>query len=205
MNSNIIPIYRKEGDDYIFVGSGFFITDRLLATAMHVCHQGRLLNINDQIIRPKAVFEKYRTHLAPDADDLAILQLPHDVPSQPYWPLASTKPLDDTECSILGLNGSGGLHQQTLQKLTCLMGCKSCENPPNENSIHLSGWHTQLLGGKLAGMSGGPILNPANEVIGLLSRGQRIVGTSPSELNFSLTATSTPRILRALEETRLTQ
>lgn len=197
MTTDIIPIYRKEGDAYIFVGSGFFFTDRLLATAGHVHHQGgRFLKINDQFIKSDEAFYKYRTHLSPNADDIAILQIPEDLPSQPYWRMAPEEPPIGATCQITGFPGDG----KPLHELLCLMGCEESETPPNENSIHLHGWASDLLAGNLGGMSGGPILNRENQVIGLLANGQRIIGGSLTNPKYKITATSTARIFRAVEE-----
>jgi hypothetical protein len=194
---DVIPIYRKENDSYIFVGSGFFFTDRLLATAGHVSHQGgRFLKIRNQFIKSDVAFYKYRTHLAPDADDIAILQVPDDLASQHYWHLAPTEPPIGAACQIVGFPGAG----KALHELPCLMGCEESETPLNGNNIHLHGWANDLLEGSLGGMSGGPIIDKENQVIGLLANGQRIVGSSATNPKYKITATSTARILRAVEE-----
>ena len=174
----LVPLYKKTSDGQAFVGSGFLISETLLATAWHVVRdEGRFLLFDGQHIELNLVFKSYydtrpNVH-GPESDDLAIYQLPVGTNSQYYLPLAPIAPANGEACHALGfIPDDARISCIAPQRLDCSMWYEGINSPHNaQNMIFLEGWSDSLHQGELYGMSGGPILNEAEEVVGLFFSG----------------------------------
>lgn len=213
-NKALIPLYKEAGGKHVFVGSGFFISETLLATAWHVVRdEGKFLLFDGQYIELRLVFKSYfdsrpNVH-GPESDDLAIYSLPEGINTQYYLPLAHVAPSNGAPCYALGfLPTDGEPNRIAPQHLECSMWYEGSKSPSNaQNIIFLEGWAQSLHQGELYGMSGGPVINEAEEVVGLFfSGGLKRIPRVPSPdyastPNVELFAISSIHIIEAMNET----
>lgn len=170
----ITPIYRYIDGSYSFIGSGFFTTENLLVTAHHVVRNGgRFLNIHNQYVDIKLVFENYQKQCGPNSDDLAIFRLPSGTATQDFLPLASIIPSRGTGCHIMGFLPDDKEPQcPVFHNLKCSVryeGGEGLDREYNKRLFH--GWASDLFDGNLHSMSGGPILDENGQVVGMLIAG----------------------------------
>jgi len=164
----ILPLYKQEGDKYVFKGSGFFLTEELLATAWHVIRNGgRFALIGEHYIELEVLFKATPEQ---NGADFAVCSLSTAAHFHSLK-LESTVPPKGIICQVKGFlrnRESGAVESQIFE---CIM---EQEHPyGRENMLRFQGHAGKTNQGKMQGMSGGPIINSEGKVVGLLSSGGR--------------------------------
>jgi hypothetical protein len=175
MDNVLFPLFKKADAEYIFWGSGFFITERALAPACHVVRGGGyFLRLGEEWFELTVGFEGYEPTPGPTTDDLAILLLPQTAPDQQFLSLATTIPSRESPLLLMGfLPNDVSPTQPKLHQATCTLWYEGSKNlDKDENKYFLHSWGDDLYEGDINGMSGGPILDDAGQVIALLRGGK---------------------------------
>lgn len=173
MESSVVLIYSLQENTYIPKGSGFFVFDSMLITASHVYNRdrGRFIRIGNEYIKLVMLSDRYLKAPVPTSDDLTICRLPNGLISQAHLHLATAAPATGAACHILGfLPSSDASLGSTYHKLKCVMDSEMKDDPAlkMDYKLKLHGMADELKQAKLGGMSGGPIVNRENNVIGML-------------------------------------
>jgi hypothetical protein len=171
MRDYTVAIYELTGDAYALVGTGFFLTPTLFATAAHVIRDcGRYLRLGDTYVEFQLAFCHYRPYESLESDDLAIGRLPSGHISPAVATLATDYPPMYAPCVVAGFRPKYDEPEAPwYHELRCEFNYDRAMRSPNR--LALQGSRLQLNDGQLYSMSGGPIANETGEVIGLLTGG----------------------------------
>ena len=167
--------------------------------------------LNGEWVELKVVAHAYHRSangFGPESNDLAIYQLATGLTAEAWLSIAPAVPSAQARCHILGFLPKG---KQTdvvaLQRLECLMGYEGSKSPMEANNlVFLHGQAASLNSGNLKGMSGGPIVNGAEEVVGMFISGdyKREPRNPPPNyrpaVDFDLTAVSGLHIANVIRE-----
>jgi V8-like Glu-specific endopeptidase len=181
MKGYIVPIYEAKGDSFSCVGTGFFVTSTLFATAAHVLRDGgKYLRLDNDYIEFNLSFRKYEPYEGPDSDDLAICRLPTGYTYPVVATLAKEMPAMRAPCIIAGFKKDGATTSSVQgYEFKCEFVHDVAMRSPHR--MRLQGSATLLGNGVLRGISGGPITNEAGEVIGMLTGGSPYNGPTRAD------------------------
>jgi hypothetical protein len=171
MQDYSVPIYKEAEGTYSLIGTGFFITEALFATADHVIRDGGShVQLDGRFVVFDTVFRHYEVIEGAESDDLAIGRLPSGLTGTSVVTLAKELPVLRAPCAIAGFRkNTDNSNAPWFHQYRCEFEHAYALRSPNR--IRLQGTRLQLNDGNLHSMSGGPVTNEQEEVIGLLTGG----------------------------------
>jgi hypothetical protein len=167
---SVVPLYANENNEYLYIGTGFFVTDSLLVTAAHVVRDGgKYILIEDNYILLENAHYDYRTEEGPLSNDLALLKLTNASTSVIPFSISPVLPEKSAKCHLIAYKVISPKHNQKvgLDELTscvCEMAFEGFHRTINKIWLFTPG------GGNpepVRGMSGGPIINEDRKVVGV--------------------------------------
>ncbi len=167
---SLVPLYANENNEYLYIGTGFFISDLLIITAAHVVKDGgKYILIEDNYILLETVHYDYDTEEGPLSNDLAVLKLTNAWTSVIPFSISSVLPEKFAECQLIAYKVILPRHGQKVgfdevTSSVCEMAFEGFHRTNNKIWLFAPG------GGNpkpVLGMSGGPIINEDRKVVGV--------------------------------------
>jgi len=170
----VLQIYYRENDGkYCFIGSGFFISRKLIVTVGHNFDvPGKYFALLNECFLELRILKKEKEFKGNTKIDLALcVFVDEDIVNEIYFEPASEAPKRSEECKIIGFSAHGEIEKDVCYKsqdiTQFIEHCEMHFEGANSGQYNIEFLALSLQNIK-KGMSGGVIINAEGQYIGAL-------------------------------------